>query len=479
MLSLRPLLQKSFRNHLKFTTKMSELASRTPLHLSPHSSLSSIQIESYENKSKINFINRSSVLQQRSMTSQSDNAATKSTKPLTNLLKIILQACYVVTPFVREVYANIPHESHENSPSKKSAASHLVFKKADKSALTIADGMVQEFLVSVLQSAGVTEIVGEESVELNLTVKPYHLMVDGQKVLIPEVLTSRIDKTITEVKGLCHHLDQLEVNESLKDVCAWIDPIDGTKEFSNGRGSESTIMIGISKNSQPIGGVIFRPIATYDNIDMDPEATEHCSYAVGTRVENYYQCHLTPARELSSRPCLLTSSSGVSPFLVTLAKNLDYELCPIGGAGNKFLFLLEGKGHAYIQDRGVCRWDTCAGQAILEACGGVAMKLRAIEKDDHSFNFISDAKGEYNRELNYGYLKGLHNSDFESGLVTLTKKNAKDVQDKMGIVVEDVEKLDPYVNTMGLFALPLAETRKIPLYVEAIRKSAQQCRPKY
>ena len=38
---------------------------------------------------------------------------------------------------------------------------------------------------------------------------------------------------------------------------------------------------------------------------------------------------------------------------------------PSGGAGNKLMMLLEGKGAVYIQDRGVSRWDTCGPQAVI------------------------------------------------------------------------------------------------------------------
>ena len=46
----------------------------------------------------------------------------------------------------------------------------------------------------------------------------------------------------------------------------------------------------------------------------------------------------------------------ISPFIVALIKELGYDRVPSGGAGNKMLMLLEGKGAAYIQDRGVSRW---------------------------------------------------------------------------------------------------------------------------
>ena len=44
---------------------------------------------------------------------------------------------------------------------------------------------------------------------------------------------------------------------------------------------------------------------------------------------------------------------------MALIKELGFDRVPSGGAGNKMLMLLEGKGAAYIQDRGVSRWGEC------------------------------------------------------------------------------------------------------------------------
>lgn len=43
----------------------------------------------------------------------------------------------------------------------------------------------------------------------------------------------------------------------------------------------------------------------------------------------------------------------------------------VGGAGCKVLMLLEGRADVYaFASPGTCKWDTCAGEALLEAVGG-------------------------------------------------------------------------------------------------------------
>ena len=49
----------------------------------------------------------------------------------------------------------------------------------------------------------------------------------------------------------------------------------------------------------------------------------------------------------------------------------------IGGAGNKVLSLVDGEVDCYLfPSKGTKRWDTCAGEAILNCIGGVLTNAR-------------------------------------------------------------------------------------------------------
>lgn len=122
---------------------------------------------------------------------------------------------------------------------------------------------------------------------------------------------------------------------------------------------------------------------------------------------------------------------------------LNYERVPSGGAGNKMLMLLEGKGGAYIQDRGVSRWDTCGAQAVLAAHGGHLGKLSS---------FISKSGAIES----YTYLKSDTNLDFIPGIAALTPYNTVDKSlCKKGetVMADTVEKVKAYSNLCGLIAL--------------------------
>ena len=62
----------------------------------------------------------------------------------------------------------------------------------------------------------------------------------------------------------------------------------------------------------------------------------------------------------SSVSGFLGSNSGISTFLQEMRDTLDLPNISIGGAANKALMLVEGRGSCYILDTGgPSRWDTC------------------------------------------------------------------------------------------------------------------------
>ena len=215
-----------------------------------------------------------------------------------------------------------------------------------------------------------------------------------------------------------------------KSLTVFIDPIDGTREFSTGLGEQCSICIGFADASgKPVAGIVYRPIPTTT------------TWASGAKSENFINSNLDLATVPNPKG-FLTSNGGISKFIGSLIEELGFERVPSGGAGNKMLMLLEGKGAAYIQDRGVSRWDTCGAEAVIEAYGGTLSKLNT---------FIA------NKSLtSYTYLKSSTNLDFESGLSNLTPYNAADknsVKKGEEIRAVTVESVKAYSNLCGLIAL--------------------------
>jgi 3'(2'), 5'-bisphosphate nucleotidase len=49
-------------------------------------------------------------------------------------------------------------------------------------------------------------------------------------------------------------------------LVVWVDPLDGTSEYTSGNVDHVTVLIGVARNGRPVGGVIHQP---YYNFDKD------------------------------------------------------------------------------------------------------------------------------------------------------------------------------------------------------------------
>ena len=381
--------------------------------------------------------------------SQESDASDKSGRPLQELCESTLEACRAVTPAVEAFYRSINNIGDDDSSSTTTKT------KADDSVFTIADGLVQFLLSDVfLGQQAVGDLVGEENCIVNLTKKPYTV----DDFVVPIKFESAVEKAIEGVKTARDGLfsppsdEDRKKNSVYQSLTAFIDPIDGTREFSTGKGEQCTICVGFadSETGHPVAGVVYRPLS-------DP----HPTWAAGAKDENYASASLRSSSTddtQTPKGSLLTTNGRISPFLESLMKELEYERVPSGGAGNKMLMLLEGKGTSYIQDRGVSRWDTCGAQAVLEAHGGILCKLdRFLQSGDP----VDSEKKEspFSDSTSYTYRKTDRNLDFVPGMARLTKYNAAEGIDSddsnatNGGMLMAPDEVKPYANLCGLIAL--------------------------
>jgi len=164
----------------------------------------------------------------------------------------------------------------------------------------------------------------------------------------------------------------------------------------------------------------------------------------------------------------LTSNGGISPFISQLITELGFERVPSGGAGNKMLMLLEGKGACYIQDRGVSRWDTCGAQAVLEAKGGICSKLS-------TFLYHQQMLSEYT----YLRTSSTNNLDFVPNLSLLTPFNAHQKPENKDTLATSVEQVKPYSNLCGLLALNRKDICNLENLFAAMTRAASRFAPAF
>ena len=84
-------------------------------------------------------------------------------------------------------------------------------------------------------------IVGEEESNVDIFTKPYKV----DSLLIPEQHYHLIDNIRDSITQLGNTLDYT----SYKDLTVFIDPIDGTREFSTGKGEQCSICVGFADSS--------------------------------------------------------------------------------------------------------------------------------------------------------------------------------------------------------------------------------------
>lgn len=139
-----------------------------------------------------------------------------------------------------------------------------------------------------------------------------------------------------------------------------VDPLDGTKEFIKKSGQFS-INIALIKNGSPIAGVIYSP----------SELISHFS-DVNQKV---YKKHKDKKKEeLSTKYrkenlVLIKSNSDRK----SLSKHIDLPITEEKQLGSslKFCKIAEGEANVYVRFGPTMEWDTAAGQAIVEATGGI------------------------------------------------------------------------------------------------------------
>nr|KAF6399576.1 3'(2'), 5'-bisphosphate nucleotidase 1 [Molossus molossus] len=196
-----------------------------------------------------------------------------------------------------------------------------------------------------------------------------------------------------------------------EDLVVWVDPLDGTKEYTEGLLDNVTVLIGIAYEGKAIAGVINQPYYNYQ-AGADAVLGRTIWGVLGLGAFGFQ------LKEVPAGKHIITTTRSHSNKLVTdcvSAMNPD-DVLRVGGAGNKIIQLIEGKASAYVfASPGCKKWDTCAPEVILHAVGG---KLTDIHGNSL----------QYNKEVKHmnsaGVLASLRNHDYYASRVPQSVKNA-------------------------------------------------------
>ncbi|XP_005803150.1 3'(2'),5'-bisphosphate nucleotidase 1 isoform X2 [Xiphophorus maculatus] len=189
--------------------------------------------------------------------------------------------------------------------------------------------------------------------------------------------------------------------EALKEeeLVVWVDPLDGTKEYTEGLLDNVTVLIGIAYGGRAIAGVINQPFYNYQL--GSGAALGRTIWGVLGLGAFGFQLQEVPADKR-----IVTTTRSHSNKTVTDCVNAmePHDVIRVGGAGNKIIQLIEGKASAYVfASPGCKKWDTCGPEAILHAVGG---KLTDMFGNPYHYN--ADVK----HMNSAGVLATLRNHDY-------------------------------------------------------------------
>lgn len=138
-----------------------------------------------------------------------------------------------------------------------------------------------------------------------------------------------------------------DTDERLSKSRVWIiDPVDGTREYGEGR-SDWAVHIALAIDGVPVIGAVALPglnlVLRTDQPKPVPDAPEKLRMVVSR-----------------SRP---------APEAVAVAKTLNADLIPMGSAGAKAMAVVRGEADIYLHTGGQYEWDSCAPAAVAAAHG--------------------------------------------------------------------------------------------------------------
>jgi 3'(2'), 5'-bisphosphate nucleotidase len=134
----------------------------------------------------------------------------------------------------------------------------------------------------------------------------------------------------------------------LQSQRVWIvDPLDGTREFSERR-PDWTIHVALVVDEQPVIGAVALPALQ--------------------RVFNVYPPEQTKKR-VDGPLRIVVSRTRPPDFAFSLAQRLKAELIPMGSAGAKMMAVLQGETDSYVHAGGQYEWDSAAPAAVAAAAG--------------------------------------------------------------------------------------------------------------
>lgn len=167
--------------------------------------------------------------------------------------------------------------------------------------------------------------------------------------------------------------------------CWIVDPLDGTREFSEGR-DDWAVHVALAIGGKCALGVVALPSRGQLLWGISLPGRERAG-VIGTGALS------AGSTKPVAAPRVVVSRSHTPDWVARFAALLDAgEPQPWGSAGYKTARLLLGDADVYVHKKGLKEWDTCAPEAVARALGWSVCRLRG---DEHRYNQADPRNHEF------------------------------------------------------------------------------------
>ena len=209
-----------------------------------------------------------------------------------------------------------------------------------------------------------------------------------------EIVDSKVpDKHNAEVDKVKNRDEEVPLSE----VTVWIDPLDATQEYTEGKKDKSllkyvTVMVCIVVKDTPVAGVIYQ---AFEKKMYWAWVSHGVSDSVNELLDN--QKNNIQAQRKGTKIVISRSHSGdaknfISKVYPNSSENTMAYVDTAAGSGYKVLEVLKGTDDVYFHLTLIKKWDLCAGNALLNAVQGF-MTTRNGDTIDYSLG--GDPKNEH------------------------------------------------------------------------------------
>jgi 3'(2'), 5'-bisphosphate nucleotidase len=228
------------------------------------------------------------------------------------------------------------------------------------------DRALMDALTAILSRAG-CEILRLNPATIAVRVKDDRSPVSVADEVANDFILKGLSELLPSVPIVSEETEVSAQSPALLEEFVLVDPLDGTKEFLEGR-TDFTLNIAIIRNRRPVAGAIFAPALQTLWRGVVRHGAEHLHLVPGTSGDNATAIHVRqrPPEALIAAVSHSHFDERTAAFIEALPVTKRIEC----GSSIKFCRIAEGEADIYPRLAPTHEWDIAAGHAILEAAGG-------------------------------------------------------------------------------------------------------------